>query len=489
MPRLRSLTRVAAPVLVALAALPAAASSHREAPAITATPKVDATDFYAFRSYEPGRAGYVTFVADYVPLQDPYGGPNYFALDSDALYDVKVDNNGDAVEDLTFRFRFKETRQTIELPVGPEGSTRNVQIPLILVGPVSAGNTSALQRIESYSIELLRGSGRFGALLRNAETGAREFVKPLDNVGNKTLSDYESYAAAHVYDVQIPGCQNGRVFVGQRKDPFVVNLGEIFDLVNLNPLGGVSGAVDTLCDKNVTSLVLEVPIACLVSSPTQPIVGSWTTASLPASRTSVPRATGFAGAARPGSPSYVQVSRLSSPLVNEVVIGLDDKDRFNSSQPRNDAQFLEYVTHPTLPAILSVLFPVQAPNLFPRTDLVAAFLTGLDGLNKYGRPAEMLRLNTSIAPTDPEEQSNLGALGGDLAGFPNGRRPGDDVVDIELRVAMGALLDLTAAPSGQLPYTDGAYVDASFFDDAFPYLRTPVPGSPNGANEGACVGR
>jgi len=187
----------------------------------------------------------------------------------------------------------------------------------------------------------------------------------------------------------------------------------------------------------------------------------------------------------------VQVSRLGAPLVNEVVIGLKDKNRFNSSEPKDDAQFADYVTNPTLPALLEILFGsagVKAPTNFPRTDLVAAFLTGVSGLNQPARVvgSEMLRLNTAIPPTPGGAQSRLGVLGGDFAGFPNGRRPGDDVVDIELRVAMGVLCTLSIggctpadAPAGTLHYTDGAFLDSGFFDNAFPYLRTPLKGSPN----------
>jgi hypothetical protein len=199
--------------------------------------------------------------------------------------------------------------------------------------------------------------------------------------------------------------------------------------------------------------------------------------------------------ARGRSPlAYTQVSRLGSPLVNEVVIGLKDKDLFNSAEPAQDAALATYVTNPTLPELLEILFGgagVRAPNNFPRNDLVAAFLTGVSGLNQPPnvRPAEMLRLNTSIGAAPAAGQSRLGALGGDLAGFPNGRRPGDDVVDIELRVAMGVLCHAfpgafgcspADAPSGTLPFTDGAILDASFFDSSFPYLRAPLPGSPNG---------
>jgi hypothetical protein len=182
------------------------------------------------------------------------------------------------------------------------------------------------------------------------------------------------------------------------------------------------------------------------------------------------------------------------PLVNELVIGLKDKNKFNNSQPKDDAQFADYVTNPTLPALLEILFGsagVKAPTNFPRTDLVAAFLTGVSGLNQPANvtASEMVRLNTSIAPTAFGAQSRLGVLGGDNAGFPNGRRPGDDVVDIELRVAMGVLCTLNIggckpadAPAGSLHYTDGAFVSDQFFHNVFPYLHAPLKGSPNDDN-------
>jgi hypothetical protein len=498
------IARLAAAALLAgvAAFVPAWASSHREAPGITRTPKVDGTDFYLFSSYESGRGGYVTFVADYIPLEDAYGGPNYFALDPDALYDIKVDNNGDAIEDITFRFRFDSTRKDISLPIGPPGNQKTVAIPLIQAGAIGVGDDAALNVQEGYTLTVLRKGAHglpatSGPRARNARTGEDHFTKPVDNIGLKTIPDYPAYAAQFVYDVDIPGCDaEGRVFVGQRKDPFVVNLGETFDLVNIAaPIGAISAEKDDLSDKNTTAIVLEVPKACLVSGPANPVIGAWTTASLPRARGE----NGGASIALPKSlkgqaaqeflarNAYIQVSRLSSPLINELIIGLKDKDRFNASEPKDDAQFLDYVTHPTLPALLELLFGsagVKAPTLFPRTDLVAAFLTGLDGLNKTKTPAEMLRLNTTIPVKAKAEQSNLGALGADLAGFPNGRRPGDDVVDIELRVAMGALLDPAVAPSGSLAFTDGAYVDATFFDDTFPYLRTPIPGSPSELSEG-----
>jgi hypothetical protein len=477
-------TRIKAAIAVIAFAGNAAvlASSHREAPAITKTPKLDATDFYAFNSYETGRDGYVTFVADYIPLEDAYGGPNYFTLDPDAVYDIKIDNNGDAREDLTFRFQFEVKRKNIALTIGPEGNQRTVAIPLIQAGAIGVGDDGALNVNESYSLSVVRtdakGHDRDAGRVKDHATGDARFVKPVDNIGLKTIPNYDAYANQYVYTVDIPGCETtGRVFVGQRKDPFVVNLGETFDLINIAaPIGEIHAEHDDLADKNVTAMVLEVPKACLVSGPGNPVIGAWIAASIKKKDDD-----------RRDSSRLCQVSRLGAPLVNEVVIGLKDKDKFNASEPRNDAQFLDYVTHPTLPALIELLFGaagVRAPTQFPRTDLIAAFLTGLDGLNKTKTPSEMLRLNTSIPAKAAADQNNLGALGGDLAGFPNGRRPGDDVVDIELRVAMGALLPAESAPSGALAFTDGAYVDSTFFGVSFPYLKTPIPGSPSELNDG-----
>jgi hypothetical protein len=456
-------------------------SSHREAPFVTEHPKVDATDFYLFRSYEPGREGFVTLIADYIPLQAPYGGPNYFFMDPEALYELHLDLDGDAGEDLTFQFRFQNEFQGLALDIGPEGSTKRVPIPLLQKSPITGDGDPDSNLRETYTVTVVSGDRRTGAAqaVTNAEGGSATFVKPIDNIGAKTVPDYEAYASEFVYDVQIPGVGLGRVFVGQRKDPFVVNLGEVFDLVNYDPVGAENSRRDLLDDANCTALVLELPIAGLPFGPKQSVIGGWTTASLRQARVLNPRPSGNNQGSREGG-AWTQVSRLSSPLVNELVIGLPDKDRFNTSEPIDDAQFLTYVTHPTLPALLEALFPVvQAPTLFPRSDLVAAFLTGVQGLNQNGAAAEMLRLNVSIPPVAAGAQERLGVIGGDLAGFPNGRRPGDDVVDIELRVAMGALLAPADAPSGSLPFTDGAFLDDSFFDATFPYLRTPLAGSPN----------
>ena len=475
---------IATAASIALPGLEASASSHREAPYITQHPKVDATDFYMFTSYEAGRSDYVTLVADYLPLQDPAGGPYFYMMDPNALYEIHIDNNGDAKEDLTFQFRFTNTLKDTKLTVGG----RPVSIPILNSGPISIGNTAALDITESYSVTVLRGNRRSGTRqpVTNAAGGASTFAKPVDNIGNKSIPDYPAYAASHVYNINIPGCTGvGKMFVGQRKDPFVVNVGEIFDLFNTNPLGSVNGEADDLARKNVTSLELEVPKSCLVGS-SGPIIGGWTTASLRQARV-LRTGPDYGTASKEGGP-WLQVSRLSMPLVNEVVIGTKDKDRFNGSRPENDARFAEYVTNPTLPALIEILYPsARAPTNFPRNDLVAVFLTGVPGLNQPSgvTPAEMMRLNTSTPPRLGSAQNNLGVIGGDNAGYPNGRRPGDDVVDISLRVVMGKLCKLSIgcvpadAAAGDAAFTDGAFVDNTFFDNAFPYLRNPLPGSPN----------
>lgn len=469
------------------------ASSHREAPFITEMPKVDGTDFYMFNSYEPSRQGFVTIVANYLPLQAPYGGPNYFAPDPDALYEIHIDNTGDGKEDLTFQFRFKNNLQDLSVPVGG----KNISVPLINIGPISAGNAQALNVVESYTVDLVRGNRRTGSrqAVTNANTGASTFAKPTDNIGSKSIPNYAAYAAAHIVNINIPGCSAGpgKMFVGQRKESFVVNLGEIFDLVNLNPVGPPNGKKNIIDDANITSFILEVPAACLTRDSNSPVIGGWTTASLRQARVLRPQPS-FAQPALEGG-AWTQVSRLAMPLVNEIVIGLKDKDKFNASKPENDAQFADYVTNPTFSALIEILFPVApAPTQFPRADLVAAFLTGVQGVNQINAnptPSEMMRLNTAIPATPQAQQNNLGAAlcfvngvltlnnpGCDPAGFPNGRRPGDDVVDIELRVAMGYLLPPAVAPAGQLPLTDGATVNAGMFDNAFPYLTTPLAGSP-----------
>lgn len=508
--------RSAALAVIAATSLPLApaiASSHREAPAITELRKVDGTDFYMFRSYEPGREGFVTLIANYQPDQGPGNGPNYYTLDPDAIYEIHVDNDGDAVENVTFQFKITNTLR------GGTGVTVNVggkTLPIALRqgGQITAGNDGALGETEAYTLQMITGARRGGTrAVATAAGGGTSFGKPVDYIGTKTLPAYAAYANQFVTNMNIPGCGAGRVFVGQRAEAFAVNLGGTFDLVNYVPVDGTAfpGGImqnrandDLVGKKNVTSFVLEVPIACLTGTGNG-VIGAWTTASLPQAEARRTMPTYAAPSLQGGS--YVQVSRLGMPLVNELVIGLPQKDLFNAVKPTADSALADYVTNPTFPALLDTLFraPVNAtlgtnfasiaPNNFPRNDLVATFLTGIKTLNQQSKvtPSEMLRLNTAIAPTPQARQSALGVAGDDLAGFPNGRRPGDDVVDIVLRVAMGRLChpvpingtptDLglctpANAPVGTAPFTDGAPLSAADVQNAFPYLNTPIAGSP-----------
>ena len=479
----------------------AVASSHREAPSITKTPKVDASDFYMFNSYENNRADYVTIIANYLPLQDAYGGPNYFALDPDALYEIHIDNNGDAVEDITFQFDFTQNLNSIEIDSDGNPSTPNVAIPLSNAG--DASNSANVQTNESYDVTMVKGDRRSGS-----RSSLGKFNKPFDYIGTKSFADYPTYARSFIKTLNLGSCGQGKVFVGQRAEGFAIDLGRVFDLVNLNPLGARNGGTNILADKNVTSIAMEVPKACLVNASSKdPVIGAWTTASVrQATLVNPSPASGISTTAKKGG-AWTQVSRLGMPLVNEVVIGLKDKDKFNASEPKDDvAKFAPYVFYPTLPALIQTLYPqAPAPTNFPRQDLVTAFLTGVPTINKPANtnqvPADMLRLNTTTPAVAAANQNDLGVISiipgqndgrpnanaKDVAGFPNGRRPGDDVTDIALRVSMGALCHaglpaaVTCVPAdakaGKALFTDGALKPATEFDSVFPYLTTPTPGS------------
>ncbi|MDB3936177.1 DUF4331 family protein [Granulosicoccus sp.] len=519
--RISIVSAAVAPLILAPAAV--MASSHGEAPYIKSRPKVDATDFYVFNSYEAGREDFVTLIANYQPLQDVYGGPNFFTLNDKAIYEIHVDNDGDAVEDITFVFDFDNALANGEAGLALQIGDQSVPVPVKNIGSLGDfDNQSVLNVNETYFVGMVLGDRRSGSpdWSVRPNSGLRLFTKPSDNIGDKSFpTGYENYVKSLsntneiYYDVEFAQCpegaNQGRVFVGQRKESFSIALAEIFDLVNFAPLVDAlpdDPARNDLFDKNITTLSLEVHKDCLTGSGNG-VIGAWTSSSVRSSETisddpSFRDPSLFSG-------EFRQVSRLSNPLVNEVVIGLPDKDRFNASEPVDDAQFATYVTNPTLPAILDILFRDVvgatsniAPANLPRTDLVTAFLTGFQGVNQLQTvtASEMLRLNTGIPATARDDQLNLGVVAGDLAGFPNGRRPGDDVTDIALRVMMGALchpiaVDLDAsgtagdagdvlglcattdAPVGTAAFTDGSPQNSNQFSAIFPYLTTPVVGS------------
>ncbi len=328
------------PIIGALAAVyglssavPAYASSHREAPSIGGSSRVDATDFYMFNSYETGRDAFVSIMANYQPFQDPYGGPNFFPLDPNALYEIHIDNNGDAKEDITFQFRFKNNLKStagtpgIQIPIGTGANGATVAIPLIQAGGVTVPNSPNLNLNETFTVDIIRGDRRKGTKesITNANGGSATFDKPVDNIGSKTIPNYTAYADQHIYNVNIPGCATpGKLFVGQRKDPFAVNVGVIFDLVNV-PLAvitdpaNIDGArpgnqfgKDVLEDKNVTTLAIEVPKSCLTAG-SETVIGGWTTASQRQGRLLNPTPRRGHGTAAVNGGAWTQVSPLGSP--------------------------------------------------------------------------------------------------------------------------------------------------------------------------------
>ena len=440
------------------------ASSHREAPLISQDPMADNTDLYAFRS--PDRPDAVTIVANYIPLESPAGGPNFPAFDDSVLYEINIDTDGDSEEDLTYAFRFHT-------------ETRDPDTFLYNTGPITSLADPAWNRPQTYSVTLVEhGPGRSE---RSRLLGAG-LPTPPDNIGPRSTPDYAALADAAV--AALPG--GIKVFAGQRDDPFFVDLGSVFDLAGLRPFNAFhliplapERGRDAVARYNTHSIVIQVPIAQIVRSG-HPTIGIYASAKRQKVRVLQDDGTSDARG------RFVQVSRLGEPLINEAVIPLGRKDFWNRADPGDDAQFESFYAAPELARLEnllygSVLTPVDVTN---RTDLVAILLTGVPGLNFTGpRKADLLRLNTSIAPTAPVGAGNrLGVIAGDLAGFPNGRRLEDDVVDIELRaIAQGygpilhSLLGLPdKSPNNQLG--DGVDANDKPFLARFPYVAAPHQG-------------
>ena len=465
-------------VLAAASLAPANAASHREAPLTSQDPVADNTDTYAFVS--PADPTKATLIANYVPLQDPFGGPNYYSFGEDVLYSINVDNDGDAVPNITYEFRFNTED---EIP----------GIPVYAAEPITSLEDDH-NRKQTYSLTKVEGGER--TVLGN------DIPVPPVNVGPRTTPDYEALAEEAVLDVG-----GVSVFAGQRDEAFPVDLGSIFDLGGLRPLNeahliplATRDGVNSTLGKNVHSIAIEVPIDDLTQD--DEVIGVWATAS----RKKVRVFAQNSGAMPVNRGRWVQVSRLGNPLVNEVVVPIGLKDTFNTLRPAQDAATLAgtkvepfategdipLVTDPILADLIEVLYPgVTTPPDGSRSDLVAIYLTGIDqetadalGAPKTaqanGVPAEMLRLNTSIKP-DPATQSDLGVLGGDPQGFPNGRRLGDDVVDISLRAVAGGTPftpDFNKAPNNALG--DGVVGNDVPSLSTFPYIGTPHAGYDTG---------
>jgi len=477
---------VAGLALLASMTMPALASSHAEAPLISMDRYADNTDVYAFRSTEPGRELYATIVANFIPFQDPSGGPQFFRFDDTVLYAINIDNTGDGVADISYEFRF--TTEIVRPNTVLGHTTMNQD------GVISSLTDLDYNMPQTYTVTRVDGDpppNQFGI---RGQIVARGRTPP-SNVGPRVTPDYE----ANLGSQAVYGLPNsGRVFAGQRDEGFFIDVGGIFDGFGLRSIGA-TGGVDTLRGFNVNSIAIEVPVFDLnrdhagISGPTakNAVIGIWSTASRQSTRVLNPGKKNNIGPFR-------QVSRLGNPLVNEVVIPLELKDIFNSSDPTEDAAAVPAILQPEAPRLIQKIFALYGPlggppiNLMiptqDRTDLAQIFALGIPvnpitGPNYttqiFGTngPHEYLRLNLGIPPntTNP---SRLGLLGGDVAGFPNGRRVFDDVVDIELRALLGGTPftpDFNKAPNNAIG--DGVAANFEGFLNRFPYLQTPNPGN------------
>ncbi|KPI18215.1 Protein of unknown function DUF4331 [Actinobacteria bacterium OK074] len=406
----------------------ASASSHREAPLISGTPQYDNTDLYAFVS--PDKPDTTTIIANWIPFEEPAGGPNFYQFADDAQYDLHVDNNGDAQSELIFRYTFKT-------------HVKNKNTFLYNTGAVTSLDDPDLNVTQTYDIDLIK--------LKNSKVVSKTKmaddvpVAPSD-VGKASMPRYYPLRDQAVYKLS----NGATTFAGQADDPFFADL-RVFDLLYGGDLSEVGN--DTLKGYNVNSVALQVPTDMITESAKQPIVGIWSTTQRKDARG-----------------TFKQVSRLGNPLVNEVVNPQKDKDKFNASTPDGDAQFLKNVTNPELPKLIEQIYKIPAPDE-PRNDLVDVFLKGVKGLNQPPKvtPAEELRLNTSIKPT--AKPKRLGVLDGDNAGFPNGRRLTDDVIDEALQVVEGELV------GSKNDLGDAVDANEKGFGKTFPYLANPTRGS------------
>jgi hypothetical protein len=421
-------------LLVGYAIMPGRASSHREAPLIGNDPQADHTDVYAFVS--PDAPDTVTMIASFNPFEDPAGGPNFFRFGDSVLYEIKIDNNGDGVEDITYQFRFTS-------------QVNNPNTFLYATGPITSLDATTRNMYQTYTVARVEGG-------RTVFT-AGPMRTMYDNVGPASTPNYGGNGSG-IYEFRQADGSLGRVFAGQTDDPFFLDL-RVFDLLyggNLSEAG-----TDTLAGFNVHSIAIQVPKNSLKAG--SPIIGVWSTASRPATTT---RAAGTESS----TGTFVQVSRLGMPLVNEVIIPVGQKDRWNGSAPTADgAGFLNNYLDPEVPKLLQLVYGIQAPAT-PRNDLVQVFLTGVPGLNQPAgvKAAEMLRLNTDILPT--ASPARLGVLAADIQGFPNGRRLTDDVIDITLQAAAGVLGGVKTSLGDGVDRNDVA------FRTTFPYLAFPHSG-------------
>jgi hypothetical protein len=460
----RFLTLLAALAAGAIAVSLSFGSSHREAPGTMLDPSADDTDVYAFVANDASNS--LTLVGNWIPFEDPAGGPNFYRFDDRASYYLNVDNTGDGRYDVRYKFKFRTVY-------------RNKNSGIYALPGVSGIGDPKLQVIQRYDVtrEVYKPNGK----LRSANVIARNLPVGPNNTGSKNFPNYDAVGNQAIRS--LPG--GGKVFVGQRDDPFFVDLGATFDSVHLRKgTGNVGGGKDDLAGYNVHSIVLQVPKSKVtrdgksVSGPKadNAVVGVWASTYRPALQVNGLNSVTGGQAARKSrraqSTPEVQVSRLGNPLINELVIPVGLKDKFNATQPANDAaNFGAFVVKPELAKVLNILFPGLNVPETNRTDIVQALLTGIPGVTQIGKhpaAADTLKINLGVPPA--ATPNRFGVIGGDTAGFPNGRRLGDDVVDISLRVVGGFL------KGNKLPLGDGVDANDVPFLSTFPYVASPHAG-------------
>jgi hypothetical protein len=451
---LRALPVLGAAAIAATSLTVVGASSHREAPLITEDPVADNTDVYAFVA--PDAKNAVTLVGNWVPLEQPNGGPNFHKFGDDVLYRFRVDTDGDATQDVTYEFRFRTK------VMNPDSFLYNT-------GQVTSLNDPDLNVRQYYSVWEIKRGVSTKLIADNLQ------VAPA-NVGPRSTPRYPALADAATYT--LPG--GIKVFAGPRDDPFFVDLGSVFDLAGLRPLNqahliprNAEAGVDGVAGYNTHTIAIQVPKSRILEQG-EPTIGVWS--STYRRKSTVLRNDGLQPVV---DGPWVQVSRLGMPLVNEVVIPLAEKDTFNNSRPVNDAQFGQFVLDPEPARLIPVLYPGVSVPPAPRNDLASIFLTGIPGLNQPDdvQASEMIRLNTSINPTPFASQNRLGLLAGQNDGFPNGRRLVDDVTDIELRALAGGTPftpQFNVSPNNAL--TDGVDANDKPFLTRFPYVSLPTSG-------------
>jgi hypothetical protein len=452
-------------------------SSHREAPEISKDPVADNTDTYAFVS--PDRPDTVTIITNYIPLENPAGGPNFFEFGDDVLYSIYIDNDGDAKPNITYQFRF-------------DSQLRNPNTFLYNTGPIQSLDDPNWNKRQFYDVVRVDAS----AIRPYPTTLATGLASPPCNIGPRSTPNYSALAQAAVQTLPT----GETVFAGQRNDGFFVDLGAIFDLGDLRPFqnlhlipSAAAASVDPLATLNVHTIAIQIPIKNLTRDGSVPsdatsakaVLGIWGSAS----RQAVQIIDGFDVNGNRSIGPWAQVSRLGNPLFNEVIVPLGKKDQWNAAPPWADAVFAQYVKQPELAKLLPVLYPGVFPNLAKvtadRADLVAILLTGIPsgivpGFQNFTgpTPADMLRLNVAIPPA--KSPSPLGLIGGDPAGFPNGRRVFDDVVTIELRAVAGATYPLVnpayTPDAAATAITEGLTPAAGRYQATFPYLGLPHDG-------------